>query len=60
MFISLIELLIHLTDNTSKSYMLIYHPDPSELSSFNLKMLVGGERTPTLPFPLSFRSRMKL
>lgn len=26
MFISLIELLIHLTDITFKPYMLIYHP----------------------------------
>lgn len=60
MFVSLTELLIHLTDNTSKSYMLIYHSDTNDLSSLNLKMLVGDECTPILLFPLSFRSGMEL
>lgn len=60
MFISLIKLLIHLTGNTSKSYELIYHPDPNELTSLNLKMVMGGESAPTLLFTLSSRSRKKL
>lgn len=59
MFISLIELLIHLTDNTFKPYTLIYHPGANELSSLNLKTFVGGENTPALAFPLSCRSRMR-
>lgn len=53
MFISLIELLIHFNDTTSKSYVLIYHPDSNELSSLNLDMLVA------LVFFLSSMSRMK-
>lgn len=52
MFIRLIELLIHLADNPSESYMLIYHPDPNELSSLKLKTLVGDGGTPVFLFPL--------
>lgn len=60
MFVSVIELLIHLTANAFKPYMLIYHLGANELSSLNLKIFMGGENTPTLAFPLFFRSRMKL
>lgn len=59
MFITLTELLIHLTDTTFKPYMLIYHPGANELSSLNLKYSWVAENTPSLAFLPSFRSRIK-
>lgn len=50
-FINLIELLILLTDNTSKSHVIIYQPDSSEQSSLSFKMQAGDESTPILLFP---------
>lgn len=50
-FINLIELLILLTDNTSKSHVIIYPSDSSEQSSLSFKMQAGDESTPILLFP---------